>query len=114
MIDWKSTTAGRAEEAPRAAGGPDGPWNAALARFTLGISPVSLNLAYSDWLQHLMLSPDKQLELYAQGMRNWQTLWALGAQSALSGPPAPAVEPAPQDKRFADPAWRNWPFNLYS
>ncbi len=81
--------------------------NAALAQLTGGISPVALNLAYTDWLQHLMLSPDKQLELFIEGMRNWQALWALGAQ------PAAAVPAGAEDKRFADPAWQGWPFNLY-
>ena len=25
----------------------------------------------------------------------------------------PAIEPLPQDQRFDDPAWQQWPFNLY-
>ena len=34
-------------------------------RLTGGISPVALSLAYTDWTQHLIASPDKQLELRA-------------------------------------------------
>jgi len=41
----------------------DQPLHAALARFTLGISPAALSQAYTDWLQHLLFSPDKQLQL---------------------------------------------------
>jgi polyhydroxyalkanoate synthase len=93
------------------AGGLDRPLHAAMARATSGIAPAAVNLAYADWLQQYLLSPDKQIELFAQSMRNRQTLFALGAQAAL-GPAAPAVvEPAAQDKRFADPAWRSRPFN---
>ena len=37
--------------------------HAALGRLTGGISPVALSLAYSDWIQHLVLSPDKHIDL---------------------------------------------------
>jgi hypothetical protein len=97
-----------------AAGSFDQPLHAAIAGLTSGISPISVNLAYADWLQHLALSPDKQLELFLQGMKNWQTLFALSGQPALGATAAAAIEPLPQDKRFADPAWRTWPFNLFS
>ncbi|PMX89901.1 poly-beta-hydroxybutyrate polymerase, partial [Pseudomonas sp. GW460-C3] len=30
------------------------------------------------------------------------------------GDAAPAIEPLPQDRRFADPAWRVFPFDLIS
>jgi polyhydroxyalkanoate synthase len=83
-------------------GGLDQPLHAADAGLTSGVAPAGLDLAYTDWLQHYLLSPDKQISLFAQGMRNWQTLFALAAQAAL-GPAAPAVvEASPQDKRFAD------------
>jgi polyhydroxyalkanoate synthase len=114
MIDRNSPKPGSAGVPPRTAGGLDGPLNAAVARWTLGISPVSLNLAFADWLQQLALSPDKQQHLYVQGMRNWQTLFQLSASAALgTAAPGPLESEAP-DKRFADPAWRSWPFNLFS
>ena len=37
--------------------------HASIGRLTGGISPVALSLAYTDWIQHLIASPDKQLEL---------------------------------------------------
>jgi polyhydroxyalkanoate synthase subunit PhaC len=96
------------------AGGLDRPLHAAMAHATSGIAPAAVNLAYADCLQQYLLSPDKQIELFAQSMRNRQTLFALGAQAAL-GPAAPAVvEPAAQDKRFADPALWSRPFNVLS
>jgi polyhydroxyalkanoate synthase len=95
------------------AGGLDQPFHAAIAQLTGGISPVSVNFAYTDWLQHLALSPDKQLELVMQGMRKWQILFALGAQSVLGATVPAEVEPLPQGKRFTDPAWQRWPFNYY-
>ncbi len=41
--------------------------------------------AYTDWLQLLALSPDKQLALFMQGMCNRQTLFALGTESYAPG-----------------------------
>ena len=41
----------------------DRPLHAALARLTAGLSPSALFQAYADWAQHLLFSPDKQLEL---------------------------------------------------
>jgi hypothetical protein len=81
-------------------GGLDQPLHAAVARLTSGLAPAGLDLAYTDWLQHYLLSPDKQISLFTQGLRNWQTLFALGVQAALRPAAAPAVvELSAQDKR---------------
>ena len=37
--------------------------HASIGRLTGGISPAALSLAYTDWIQHLIASPDKQIEL---------------------------------------------------
>ena len=49
----------------------DRPLHAALARLTVGLSPSALFQAYTDWAQHLLFSPDKQLELAEESVRNW-------------------------------------------
>lgn len=49
----------------------DRPLHAATARLTAGLSPSSLFQAYADWAQHLLFSPDKQLELAGEAIRNW-------------------------------------------
>jgi hypothetical protein len=49
----------------------DRPLHAAVARFTLGISPAALSQAYIDWLQHIVFSPDKQFELVEMAAREW-------------------------------------------
>src|SRR6266536_4113843 len=41
----------------------DRAFHAALARFSGGISPIALLLAYTDWLSHLATSPQRQLEI---------------------------------------------------
>src|SRR6516165_5982000 len=49
----------------------DRPLHAAVARFTLGISPAALSQAYIDWLQHVLFSPDKRFALAEMAARQW-------------------------------------------
>jgi poly[(R)-3-hydroxyalkanoate] polymerase subunit PhaC len=85
--------------------------HARLGRATAGISPASLGAAYLDWAVHLAESPGKQGELWLKAWRKAHrfALWTLNARSAER---ELCIEPLPQDRRFADPAWREWPFNL--
>lgn len=86
--------------------------HAQLGRMSAGISPAALLLAWVDWLSHLSLSPAKQAELVHKAWRKALRL-ALYMPHALSQD-ACCIDPLPQDKRFTDPAWRQWPFNLVS
>ena len=89
----------------------DRPLHAALARFTLGISPAALSQAYIDWLQHILFSPDKQFALAETAARQW-VRYLEYSRSACADPNCPrCVEPPPQDKRFAGETWQKWPFN---
>ena len=92
----------------------DRPLHAATARLTAGLSPSSLFQAYADWAQHLLFSPDKQLELAGEAVRNW-TQFLEYCPKALAYPACEAcVELASNDKRFAGEAWHRWPFNAIS
>ena len=75
--------------------GIDARWHAALGQFTGGLSPAALATAYVDWGLHLMGSPEKQFQLIKQ---------AMSVQTEVQKKP---------DPRFADPAWKNFPFNIY-
>ncbi len=89
----------------------DRPLHAAVARFTLGISPAALSLAYVDWLQHILFSPDKQFALAELAARQWARYLDY-CRSACADPKCPhCVEPLPQDRRFIGEAWQKWPFN---
>jgi polyhydroxyalkanoate synthase len=89
----------------------DQPLHAALGWFTAGLSPVSLALAYADWVQHLSLSPDKQIELVEKALRKL-TRHQRFSRRALAGGDCPAcIEPLPQDTRFSSDAWQAWPYN---
>ena len=86
---------------------------AQLGRFTLGLSPAALILAYLDWLVHLAFAPGKKTELAEKSLRKMLG-FAVYARQAASDPNAPpCIEPLPQDKRFAGADWQRWPFNLY-
>lgn len=87
--------------------------NALLGRFTAHLSPAALALAWQDWASHLLLSPDKQTELAMLAAANTQR-WLQYAAAAAGGGATEPVRPLAQDKRFADPAWHAWPWNLLS
>jgi len=76
-----------------------------------GISPVALSLAYSDWAQHFVFSPDKHVELFERAISNWARYLEYCARACRDPGCALCIEPLPQDKRFASQAWKGWPFN---
>jgi polyhydroxyalkanoate synthase len=71
-----------------------------VARLTGGVSPIAMQLAFQDWWQHLAVSPGKCSELASY----WAGALAAGA----------AADEAAQDSRFANFAWRDWPFSQYA
>ena len=52
--------------------GLDQPFHQAIARMSGGLSPLALSQAYGDWIQHLLLSPDKQIELLQSSAEQWR------------------------------------------
>lgn len=76
--------------------GLDAQWHTALGQLTGGISPAALATAYTDWLIHLIGSPEKQSELL---------------KLAMDVPTSASKE---QDKRFADPAWSAMPYAVWA
>ena len=47
------------------------------------------------------------------GLRDALRLALYAARSLADPGTPPVVEPSPEDRRFTDPAWHRWPFNLY-
>ena len=88
-------------------------FNAWLGRLTLGVSPAGLMLAYLDWLVHLSFAPGKQQELVRKLTRKALRFGFYTARAASDPTIPPAIEPLPQDHRFANADWQRWPFNLY-
>ncbi len=90
----------------------DRAYKANLARLTSGISPAGLYSLYFRWLSHLALSPGKHMELVEKALRKSARLATYSAQAAVRPTTPPCIEPLPQDRRFDDEAWRQWPYNL--
>lgn len=86
--------------------------HAQQSRFTMGLSPASLLLAYADWFLHLANSPGKLGELQRNTqMKGAQFLLHLMRSAGQSGA-EPFIAPLPEDRRFAAPEWKEPPFNL--
>lgn len=84
------------------------------SRWTFGLSPTSLMLAFLDWSLHLASSPGKQMQLTEE----WLIAWHLLAEQQLSGAhrteeKLPLVGQRTDDRRFLAPQWQQWPFNVY-
>ncbi|MGD9917701.1 MAG: PHA/PHB synthase family protein [Paenirhodobacter sp.] len=93
----------------------DRTFHAMMGRAEGGISPISLWLAYADWISHLALSPGKQAELIWKSSRKAQRLVAEMVCQATGGKEdVPCVTPLKQDRRFAGPEWAEFPFSLWS
>jgi polyhydroxyalkanoate synthase len=86
--------------------GLDRQLHALQSRFTGGRSPSTLALAWLDWAAHTANAPFQTADLGRTAMTQWMRLgrMALGLES-------PTI-PAPDDHRFADPAWQRPPFAL--
>lgn len=81
----------------------------AMARLSGGVSPHAFLEAYSDWAQHLVRSPGRQIELAELAQQN---LLKVIAQTICPGDPPPFA-PKPYDNRFAHPGWQTFPFQLW-
>ena len=90
----------------------DRAFHAMLARFTGGISPIALALAYIDWISHLAGAPERQLELSQDALSGAKR--SLEAALHFFSPqygPWSLIKPQPQDRRFVGPEWERPPFN---
>jgi polyhydroxyalkanoate synthase subunit PhaC len=80
------------------------------SRLTSGMSPMAASLAAFDWFGRLAGMPGRQAYLAAQAWRNSIRLAAYALRLDRDAP----CEPSPEDRRFADPEWERWPFNVIS
>lgn len=90
--------------------GFDRVFSANLARLTAGISPAGLASVYVEWLTHLLLSPGKQIELGVKHARKHAKLLRYLTHYTLNAETPPCIDPLPQDYRFKNPAWQQWPY----
>jgi len=87
--------------------------HAAMARMTGGLSPAALAQAYWDWETHLAAAPGKRMQLADKAFRKAMRFGNYALRYAAEGPNAElCIKPLPQDRRFRDEKWRQWPFNF--
>jgi len=79
---------------------------ALLSRASMGLSPIALGLAATDWALHLASSPGKQMALAQKALE-------LSTQAAQRSLAAGAAEAAETDARFKDAAWGQWPYTAF-
>ena len=84
-----------------------------VAKFTSGLSPAALTLAFADWMIHLAAAPGKQMELAALSAHNVHGLARYAGQALVGGYPPALAEAAPGDSRFHGEAWQAEPFRLW-
>lgn len=87
---------------------------ATVMRATAGRSPVSVMTAFADWAAHLALAPSVQWSLAQRAAAMYGQFWHYASICACGGAPPEhyCVEPLPQDRRFDDSVWQEWPFNF--
>jgi polyhydroxyalkanoate synthase len=86
-------------------------FRAMLARATGGLAPQDYGTAFWDWWLNLAKSPDKQFELQQNAIRQAMDLWRFNLEAAQGKPLAPTET---GDRRFSDPAWQQYPFNVWA
>ncbi|KAA8610483.1 poly-beta-hydroxybutyrate polymerase [Salipiger aestuarii] len=91
----------------------DRAFHAAIGSLTGGLSPMALATAWFDWGIHLSGSPAKLATLHEKAVANGARAW----QAAVICPLAAQVDACPPmsaDKRFRDPEWRRYPYNMFA
>ncbi len=77
-----------------------------LAKSSMGLSPLIIALAVTDWLMHLSVSPGKQATLSKKALE----LMADVLKNPSPGLQAEQGQSHRSDSRFTDPAWNTWPY----
>lgn len=86
----------------------------AIGKFSGGISPAALLLAFFDWYLHLLMQPTKHLELielYENNVNYLMQQFIGHLQGDKTGEYA-AIS-SPQDKRFTGKSWQQFPYSFY-
>jgi len=86
--------------------------HATIGRYTAGLSPAALTMAYFDWAAHIAAAPGKRIGLADKAVRKAMRLFDYVCRCGLEGGSAArCIEPLPQDRRFSGEPWQHWPFN---
>ncbi len=90
----------------------DRSFHATLARFTGGLSPAALALAFADWQLHLLAAPGKRTALAGEAIQHALQFAEALVPNHPTFQPWSQIKPPPQDRRFVDADWELPSFNL--
>ena len=90
----------------------DRSFHAALARFTGGLSPAALALAFADWQLHLLSSPGKQATLTGRALQNALQFVDAMVPRHATFQPWTLIRPSENDRRFKSDDWELPSFNF--
>jgi polyhydroxyalkanoate synthase len=90
----------------------DRSFHADVARFTGGLSPAALALAFADWQLHLLASPGKRAALTGEALQNAFAMAESLRPLQTTFQPWSLTKPLPTDRRFANSDWELPAFNL--
>ncbi|MDA9435783.1 PHA/PHB synthase family protein [Bradyrhizobium sp. CCBAU 51627] len=91
----------------------DRTFHALLARFTGGLSPTALLLAWLDWSLHLAGAPQRRMEIAESVVRDsGRLLEAAAHATSPEQKPWSVIRPEGRDRRFRAPQWEAAPFNV--
>jgi len=86
----------------------------AIGKFSQGISPAALTLAFFDWYLHLLIHPQKQMELIELLNDDVTHLINQFVGQIHNDPTGEFVAlSSSQDKRFKDASWQKFPYSFY-
>ncbi len=92
------------------------PWfHAFVARRLSSISHATPLMAATDWALHLAGSPGKRMDLAQLALKQTEVMARYAGerlQAGLHRDLRHAVPVPTSDRRFRDPEWQQWPFNL--
>jgi polyhydroxyalkanoate synthase len=81
-----------------------------LATVTGGLAPDDYVNAWWDWYLNLAKEPPRQLQIMQDALAKAVDSWNFALKASTGQP----LAPDPEDPRYADNAWSQWPFNIYA
>ena len=88
--------------------------HALIGRFTGGVAPTALTLAWLDWVGHLAMQPGKQHGLVREATDKFVHLAEFANTCATRANGGSCAELRETDMRFRGEGWARWPFNVYA
>lgn len=78
-----------------------------LARTAMGLSPIALTRAYTDWALQMAVSPGRRAQLAVQATELMAQAW----QNTQD--PSTVEHASDNDLRFRHAAWKQWPYIMF-